>query len=137
MTDTRIIDFIIELKKKCSIKEDEIQTEYSLSQAEYRSIVCMEPDERITCSDFSQRMELSPSRGSRIIENMIDRGFINYDNVPGDRRAHEISLTVKGKNIRKKVEQKKDECEETIQKQFSSQQVGTLKETLAMLLKAL
>ena len=135
--ENRIIDLIVELKKKCSVKEEDIQQEFDLTQAEYRGIVCMEPGEKVTCSDFSQRMDLSPSRGSRIIEKMIEKGFINYDNVPGDRRAHAVSLTGKGKNVKKKIELKKDECEEAIRTHYSDQQVGTLKETLAMLLKAL
>lgn len=133
----RIIDLIIELKKKCSIKEEDIQREFDLSQAEYRGIVCMESSEKVTCSDFSQRMNLSPSRGSRIIEKMIEKGFINYDNVPGDRRAHAVSLTGKGKSVKKKIELKKDECEDAIRTHYSNQQIDSLKETLVMLLKAL
>ena len=135
--ENRIIDLIIELKKKCSIKEEDIQQEFNLSQAEYRGVVCIEPGEKVTCSDFSQRMDLSPSRGSRIIEKMIEKGFINYDDVPGDRRAHAVSLTGKGKIVKKKIEFKKDECEEAIRTHYSEQQVSTLKETLALLLKAL
>ena len=74
--NNRIIDLIIELKKKCSIKEEDIQQEFDLTHAEYRGVVCIEPGEKVMCTDFSLRMQLSPSRGSRIIEKMIEKGFI-------------------------------------------------------------
>jgi DNA-binding MarR family transcriptional regulator len=133
----RIIDLIVALKHKCSIREEDIQQEFSLSQAEYHGVVVMEPGEKITCSEFSERLGLSPSRGSRIIGKMMEKGFINYDSIPGDRRAHSISLTPKGKKVKVKVEQKKDECETTIRSRYTEQQAGQLKITLTRLLEAL
>ncbi|MBN1760058.1 MAG: winged helix-turn-helix transcriptional regulator [Chitinispirillaceae bacterium] len=133
----RIIDLIVALKHKCSIREEDIQQEFSLSQAEYHGVVVMESGEKITCSEFSERLGLSPSRGSRIIGKMMEKGFINYDSIPGDRRAHSLSLTPKGKRVKIKVEQKKDECEKTIREHYSEQQAGELKTTLTGLLEAL
>ena len=133
----RIIDLIVKLKKKCALKEEDIQQEYDLSQTEYRGVVIINSGEKLTCSEFSQRMGLSPSRGSRIIEKMFEKGLINYENVPGDRRAHCVSLTAKGRKVKRKVELKKDECEQAIREHYTEQQVGELRETLAMLLKAL
>ena len=133
----RIIDLIVELKKKCALKEEDIQQEFDLSQAEYRGVVIVDVGEKITCTDFSHRMNLSPSRGSRIIEKMIEKGFINYDNVPGDRRTHVISLTGKGKRVKSKIDQKKDECERAIREHYSKTQVDELKKTLLLLLEAL
>lgn len=133
----RIIDLIVELKKKCSLKEEDIQQEFDLSQAEYRGVVIVDAGEKISCSEFSQRLELSPSRGSRIIEKMIEKGFFNYDNVPGDRRTHVISLTGKGKLVRKKIEAKKDQCEEAIRVHYSKLEADELKKTLQQLLEAL
>ena len=133
----RIIDLIVELKHKCSIREEDIQKEFNLSQAEYHGVAVMEPDEKVTCSEFSDRLALSPSRGSRIIGKMMEKGFINYDSIPGDRRAHSLSLTPKGKRVKIKVEQKKDECEKTIREHYSEQQAGELKITLTRLLEAL
>ena len=133
----RIIDLIVELKKKCAVKEEDIQQEFDLSQAEYRGVVTIDADEKIACSEFSQRMNLSPSRGSRIIEKMIDKGFINYGNVPSDRRTHLISLTPKGRRVKRKVDQKKDECEQAIRDHYSDTQIDALKKSLSMLVGAL
>ena len=133
----RIIDLIIELKKKCTLKEEEIRKEFSLAQAEYRGVVAMERDEKITCSEFSRRLELSSSRGSRIIEKMIEKKFLNYDSIPGDRRAHLVSLTGRGHQVKNKIEQKKDECEKSIRDHYTGRQVDDLKTGLAMLLEAM
>ena len=137
MTSDRIIDLIVALKHKCSIREEDIQKEFDLSLAEYHGVTVMEPDEKVTCSEFSDRLALSPSRGSRIIGKMMEKGFINYDSIPGDRRAHSLSLTPKGKRVKNKVEQKKDECEKTIREHYSEQQAVELKITLTGLLEAL
>ena len=137
MASNRIIDLIVALKHKCSIREEDIQKEYDLSQAEYHGVVVVESDEKLTCSEFSERLELSPSRGSRIIGKMMEKGFINYDSIPGDRRAHSISLTPKGKRVKAKVEQKKDECEKTIREHYSDKKADELKITLTRLLEAL
>ena len=137
MTTDRIIDLIVALKHKCSIREEDIQKEFNLSQAEYHGVVVMEPDEKVSCGEFSGRLALSPSRGSRIIGKMMEKGFINYDSIPGDRRAHSISLTPKGKRVKNKVEQKKDECEKTIRTHYTEKQAGELKNVLTGLLEAL
>lgn len=137
VVNDRIIDLIIQLKKKCTLKEEDIRIEYELSLSEYRGIVVLGNDEKVSCNEFSKRMELSPSRGSRIIDKMMERKFLNYQSMPGDRRTHFVWLTSKGKRVKMKVENRKNECEHIILSNYSMKQVEKVKKCLEMLLKVL
>jgi hypothetical protein len=69
--DTRIIDLIIKLKKKCALKEEGIRVEFDLTPGESAALVAMEKSEVLIYSDLSMRMELFASRVARIAERLI------------------------------------------------------------------
>jgi len=133
----RIIDLIIELKGKCSLKEEQIRNEFHLSQAEYRGILSLNRGERVTCSDFAQRMDLSPSRGSRVIERLISKGFLLSEPVSGDRRALLLSLTRKGLHVQARIDERKNGCEHTMLSKCSIPEVNALKNNLELLIAIL
>ncbi|GAH38455.1 unnamed protein product, partial [marine sediment metagenome] len=54
-----------------------IRTLCNISLAEYQGIMKINITERITCNVLSEKMGLSVSRGSRIIDNLVRKGYLD------------------------------------------------------------
>ena len=113
--------------------EEKIRTVCNISLAEYKGITQIDIEEKITCNLLSQKMDLSPSRGSRIIDSLVRRDYFLRTTNPGDRRSFVISLSPKGLKIRKKIKQERSNCEERIINKFSKKQVKIIKEALELI----
>jgi DNA-binding MarR family transcriptional regulator len=130
-----IIDLIIELKKGCMEDEKHIRTICNISFAEYKGIMEIDIEERMTCSALAKKMGLSPSRGSRIIDNLVRKGYLLRMVNPADRRSFVVSLSFKGAKIRKQIKQERNNCEKRIIKSFSEKEVDLIKEGLELITK--
>jgi DNA-binding MarR family transcriptional regulator len=130
-----IIDLIIELKKGCMEDEGHIRTICNISFAEYKGIMEIDIEERMTCNALAKKMGLSPSRGSRIIDNLVRKGYLLRMVNPADRRSFVVSLSFKGAKIRKQIKQERNNCEKRIIKSFSEKEVDLIKEGLELITK--
>ncbi|MGD9347679.1 MAG: MarR family transcriptional regulator, partial [Candidatus Aminicenantes bacterium] len=77
MVDEQLVDILSELRKKCSDNEERIRISLDLSEAEYNGLLCLNNDEKVTCQEFSERMGLSVSRGSRVIDMLFEKGYLD------------------------------------------------------------
>lgn len=130
-----LVDLIIELKKGCMEDEEQIRSLCKISLAEYKGIMEIETTERMTCNALSKKMGLSPSRGSRIIDNLVRKGYLLRMVNPADRRSFVVSLSFKGVKIRKQIKQERNNCEKRIIKIFSGKEVELIKEGLELITK--
>jgi DNA-binding MarR family transcriptional regulator len=133
----RIIDYVFLLKKKCLMEEGEIGREVGLSPSEIHCMEAIGSGERISGQNLSERMGLSPSRGSRIIDHLIDKGLMVREADPEDRRVSVISLTGKGNRVRNAVERAKAACEVKITAKMEHEQIERIKDGLNVLVNAL
>ncbi len=78
MASRTISELIFDLKGRCSWIEEKIFSETSLSPAEYKGIDVLSPGDRISAAEFADRMSLSRSRCSRVIEKMIKNGYLDH-----------------------------------------------------------
>ena len=90
--------------------------------------------EKVFGLEFSHRMGLSQSRGSRVISRMLKSGYIKLETVQGDRRAVAASLTSKGISMRKRLEDRMGECEKRINSQLDAQTSQEIRNTLEKLI---
>jgi len=130
-----IIDLIIELKKGCMEDEKQIRIRCNISFVEYKGIMEIDIEERMTCNALAKKMGLSPSRGSRIIDNLVRKGYLLRMVNPTDRRSFVVSLSFKGAKIRKQIKQERNNCEKRIIKSFSEKEVELIKEGLELITK--
>ena len=128
-----LLDLINEIKQGCLEDEKHIRTICQVSLAEYKGILQIDVKERITCNALSQKMGLSPSRGSRIIDGLVRKGYFIRSTHPQDRRSFMISLSSFGLKMRKQIEQEKNHCEEKIRERFSEKEMNQIKETLDLI----
>ena len=133
--EKKLVDLIIELKKGCMEDEKQIRTLCNVSLAEYKAILEIKTTERITCNVLSEKMGLSVSRGSRIIDSLIRKKYLLRMENPEDRRSFVLSLSSKGIKIRKQIEQERNNCEYRLRKNLSAREVVLIKEGLELIAK--
>lgn len=133
--EKKLVDLIIELKKGCMEDEKQIRTLCNISLAEYKAILEIETTERITCNVLSKKMGLSFSRGSRIIDSLVRKRYLSRMENPEDRRSFILSLSSKGAEIKKQIEQERNNCEYRLRKNLSTREVKLIKEGLELIAK--
>ena len=134
--EEKLIDLIIELKKGYLEDEKQNRTLYKVSLAEYKAILEIKTTEIITCNVLSEKMGLSISRGSRIIDSLVRKGYLLRMENPEDRRSFVLSLSSKGTEIKKQIEQERNNYEYRIRKNLSVREVKLIKEGLELIAKA-
>lgn len=128
----RIIDSIIELKARCRF-EEEIGEQCRLAPREVTCLGLLSPGERLSAGALAARIGLSPSRASRIITGLREKGCIAEVFDEKDRRSVLISLSAAGAKIVREIERKKNECETRLLGGFSRQQLAAIQKGLTTL----
>ena len=137
MDHLKLIDIIYELSDKCSGHRNRHLRELKLSNAEFKGLICMVERREITCKEFSEKMGLSISRGSRVIDRLYKRKYIQRTDSDADRRCRMIQLTETGKGIRDRIEKEKSKCEKDLIAAFPEKKVNQLKMDLMDLISKL
>ena len=122
-TKVRIIDLVIALKHSCLVKEDSIREEFSLSPAEYRGILSINQGEAVKGIELSEKMGLSVSRGSRVIEKLTKKGYLKRTGNSNDRRCLTIALADKGLKVKNKIDKMLDQCEQEFESRIPKSEV--------------
>ncbi len=133
----RVIDYIFLLKKKCTVEEEGIGESVGLSTSEMHCIEAMHPKELVSGIELAKKMGLSPSRGSRIIESLMEKNLLRKEIDSSDRRYCVISLTKKGERVYFHVERSKLQCDKRIIEGMDSEQIQQVKEGLRTLLNVM
>lgn len=123
MKNENLLDLIDRLKFNCIAHEQRVMDETGLSPAEYHGIAAINPGEKINGSDVSRKLNLSPSRASRVIDKMVKNGYLERENDDIDRRICFITLAPKGVALKKKIDAFRLDCDKRIRKQLSSSEV--------------
>jgi len=118
-----LIDMIEQLKSRCIRNELLIMEEANLSPAEYNGISVLDPEERVCGNTLSRKMNLSPSRASRVIDKLVRSGYLIREGDALDRRRCTISLAEKGILIKKRIEEIKKDCENRVITRLTDQEM--------------
>ncbi len=135
--ESTLFELILSIKRKCASNEEKIQTELKLTPAEFNGLLALYPKEEILGNAFAERMQLSPSRGSRVLGKLMGSGYVQTDLKPNNRRGVFISLTQPGLNMKKKILNRMRICEDRICSAFSEQEIHKMKQALIRLEQAL
>ena len=88
---------------RCQEKEAHLAEQHNLLEAELKCLRNIGSEESINNKDFSERMNLSPSRITRIIDGLVKKGYIQREIDMSDRRNMKINLSRKGENLTNKI----------------------------------
>ena len=105
---------ILMIKRLCQRNEDRIMKELGLSQSEFNSLLVLEKDETLSGTAFAERMVISISRSSRILDRLYKKKMITRQGDPQNRRQIRISLTQKGLKLREEMLSLVRDCEESL-----------------------
>ena len=91
------------LLARCQEKEAHLAEQHNLLEAELKCLRLIGPEESLNNQDIAERMDLSPSRLTRIIDGLVRKGYIDREIDKEDRRNIKISLSNKGENLVNKI----------------------------------
>jgi DNA-binding MarR family transcriptional regulator len=130
----KLVDILEDLRKECEAHEAKIRKSLDLSEAEYNGLLSLNKNEKITCQEFSERMRLSVSRGSRVIDMLFERGYLNRVDCTADRRCKNVRLTDIGAEVRRNIENQRQDYEHILASGYSEQKLTMLKKELRRLI---
>lgn len=95
----------------------------------------MKEEQDISCSDFSKKIKLSPSRGSRIIDNLVRKGLLSRKIKDSDRRSTYLSLTGKGRRVKQEIVQEQNDFELILETALNNEDMELIRKGLKILEK--
>jgi DNA-binding MarR family transcriptional regulator len=132
-----LIDILGEIGKGILARENMIRKKLGLTEAEFRGILSIDRGEKITCQEFSKRMDLSLSRGSRVVDRLCVKNLIERVDCDSDRRCKNIWLTEKGREIRQVIAEGIQNIEDSLTSEYPEAKIFLLKNDLKRLLRTL
>jgi DNA-binding MarR family transcriptional regulator len=136
-TATKLADLTFTLLANCQEKENRLAEQYGLTQAEFRCLRLFGTDECLNNKHIAERMKLSPSRLTRIIDGLVKKGYIGREIDVNDRRNMRVSLSEKGKSLVHKLNQAYVDIHAEILQDIDEQQHKPLINAMTGLLGAL
>ncbi len=130
-----IYEQILKLKYFCHCHERRISTYCQISLAELKGLKAMEGEESITCSDFSKKINLSPSRSSRIIDNLVRKGLLLRKIGENDRRSTLLYFTDKGWGLKESIRLEEEKFEQLLTSELGSEDIEIIRKGLKLLEK--
>lgn len=94
-----LAELTFKLLAGCNKKEEDLAKLYHLTQAEFRCLRHLNNKERINNREIAKRMGLSASRLTRIIDGLVNKGYVIREIEPNDRRNMRVYLSPKGNDF--------------------------------------
>ncbi|MCK9210675.1 MAG: MarR family transcriptional regulator [Ignavibacteriaceae bacterium] len=94
---SKLADLTFKLLTRCHEKEERLAKQHNLTQAEFRCLRQINEIENINNKEIAERMNLSASRLTRIIDGLVEKGYVIREIEPNDRRNMRLYLSENGK----------------------------------------
>lgn len=117
-----IANLAFNLLAKCQEKEALLAEQEGLFPSEFRCIKLLGSDEKLNNEAIAKRMELSPSRLTRVIDGLVKKGYMQREINKEDRRKLIIKFSKRGKNLSNKLNNKLIKIHSDILKEIKSSQ---------------
>lgn len=95
-TAEKLAELTFRLLASCHEKEERLAKNHGLTQAEFRCLRHIQTGENINNREIAERMKLSTSRLTRIIDGLVQKGYVIREIEPTDRRNMRVYLSEKG-----------------------------------------
>src|SRR4030067_1068657 len=96
---TQLADLTFKLLANCQEKEARLAEQYGLTQAEFRCLRLFGTKEISNNKHIAERMNLSPSRLTRIIDGLVKKAYMTREIDSDDRRNMRVTLSKQGTEI--------------------------------------
>lgn len=136
-TAERLANLTFNLLANCQEKEVRLADVHGLTQAEFRCLRLFGADENLNNKQIAERMSLSPSRLTRIIDGLVKKEYIVREIDPNDRRNMRVSLSKKGQLLVQQLNRAYIDIHQDILQDIEKEQHKPLITALDHLLSAL
>jgi DNA-binding MarR family transcriptional regulator len=102
-TAEHLANLTFNLLARCQEKEAWLAEAHGLFLAEFRCLRLFGSDESLNNTQISKRMKLSPSRLTRIIDTLVQKGYMKREIEQYDRRNMRLFLSRRGKILTNKL----------------------------------
>ena len=136
-TASRLANLTFNLLANCQEKEVHLAELHGLTQAEFRCLRLFGTDESLNNKTIAERMNLSPSRLTRIIDGLVKKRYIRRDIDSNDRRNMKVNLSTKGKSLAQQLNKAYVDIHEEILMDIDPSQHEQLIVAMTHLLEAL
>jgi DNA-binding MarR family transcriptional regulator len=92
----QLADLTFKLLANCQEKEARLAEQQGLTQAEFRCLRLFGTAESSNNKQIAKRMNLSPSRLTRIIDGLVRKNYLTREIDPNDRRNMKVTLSSQG-----------------------------------------
>lgn len=137
MTAKNLADLTFKLLASCHEKEERLAKSHNLTQAEFRCLKSIQEGEIINNREISSRLKLSASRLTRIIDGLVQKGYVVREIDPADRRNMRLYLSPRGVEFVRKMNEDYVEIHKEILKNIEENQHRPLITAMTQLLTAL
>lgn len=131
------INLLNSIKTKCLKNDERIANNLDLSLSEYNLLLTTGIIDNQDCKRLQNEMGISPSRFSRIVDKMVNNGYLIRTNNPNDRRQIKIELTSKGIKKKNMILKEFYECNKIITENLSEKEQKILNMNLANIIENL
>lgn len=132
-----LIDTVLDIGRQCILQRQGMSMKADISQVDFVVIDMLQIGKRISCKELAESINLSTSRCSRIVERLQCKEYVERKPNPSDRRAIEVSLTLKGVRLKKNIENLKSQCEKRILSNITPKDIEIVKQGIGILRKSL
>lgn len=133
----QLANLTFNLLANCQEKETRLAEIHNLTQAEFRCLRLFGSDESINNKAIAERMNLSPSRLTRIIDGLVGKEYIVREIDPNDRRNMRVSLSKRGQLLVQQLNRSYIDIHKEILQDISEDQHKPLIDAMTHLLSAL
>ncbi len=132
-----LIDTILDIGRECLLQRQGMSFEADVSQVDFAVIDVLKKGEKTSCKELAESMGLSTSRCSRIIDRLLQKGYVARNQSADDRRAVEVSLTEKGLVLKKNIGKLKKQCEKRILGVMDPEEIKIVEQGITILRRSL
>lgn len=128
---------ITRLGRCCERITREISAHTRLSEAQCAFLQAAPADRSIVNGELCRQVGLSPSRGSRVIDELVQGGWVDRAADPADRRIIRLMLSPTGRALKDEIAALAARCEATLTSQLNEAELATVKAGMTLLLNAM
>jgi DNA-binding MarR family transcriptional regulator len=134
MDRTKLLDCILELKRKCDF-ENSIAEAFRITVSEIQCLLRLDEEENICANSLCGKLGLSKSRGSRIIGGLSRKGFIEVRTDDRDKRFSCLALTRSGRLCIDAIRRERGKCENMLKARLHPEKYVNAKRTVRVLIE--
>lgn len=121
------------LYRKSQIYWAQILKEYHITCAEYPVLIILQKDDGITQEYISSELNIDKSAITRVIQSLLDKGFIEKKKDEEDKRCNRIYLTEKGRSTKNPIDKGRREWNRILTKNIPEEKIEEVLEILSQM----